>query len=258
MTGDAVQLDLRPARLPTRALATFVDLAVIVLILTVWSWVQEAVTGSGALVSGIGIVGSILGMLAYPITVETLTRGRTLGAFVLGLQVVRDDGGVVRFRHVLIRWLTFWFLDFAIWTGLAAGLICATVNRDGKRIGDLLAGTMVIRIRPPRGLGAAPDVDPELADWSSRLELSNVPDELMAAARTLVQRRDRMRAVPRTQLIEDVAHRIAARSTPAPPPGLDAEDFLAAVIAERRLRARTKLARVSDVPTAEQLPSGWR
>lgn len=185
VTGDAVQLDLRPARVPTRALATIVDLALIVIWGTVWSWVLDQVflTASSALTEGLGVLGWVIGALGYPIAVETLTRGRTVGALILGLRVVRDDGGVIRFRHVLIRWLTFWFLDFAVWTGLAAGLVCATVNSDGKRIGDLLAGTLVVRIRPPRGLAPAPDVDPELAAWSSRLELSNVPDDLMAAAR---------------------------------------------------------------------------
>jgi uncharacterized RDD family membrane protein YckC len=35
----------------------------------------------------------IVVFLVYPTTVETLTRGKSLGKLVLGLRVVRDDGG---------------------------------------------------------------------------------------------------------------------------------------------------------------------
>jgi uncharacterized RDD family membrane protein YckC len=83
----------------------------------------------------------------YLIAMETLTRGRTVGMFALGLRVVRGDGGAIRLRQALMRGLAFWGVDFAIWTGFCGGLICAAVNQQLKRLGDLMAGTIVIRTR---------------------------------------------------------------------------------------------------------------
>ena len=96
------------------------------------------------------IAGALLINFGYLIAMETLTRGRTVGAFALGLRVVRDDGGAIRFRQALLRGLAFWGVDFAIWTGFCGGLVCAAVNPMSKRFGDLMAGTIVIRTRTPR------------------------------------------------------------------------------------------------------------
>ena len=97
------------------------------------------------------------------IAMETLTRGRTVGAFALGLRVVRDDGGAIRFRQALLRGLAFWTVDFAPWTGVCGGLVCATVNPMSKRFGDLMAGTVVIRTRAPKAPEPIPAVPAALA-----------------------------------------------------------------------------------------------
>ena len=47
----------------------------------------------------------MLVFLGYPVAMETLTRGRTLGKMALGLRVVRDDGGPITFRQALVRGL---------------------------------------------------------------------------------------------------------------------------------------------------------
>lgn len=256
VTGNAVTLDLRLARLPSRALAALIDLSIVGVWMWAWAWVTARATNA-ARFEALDLLGLIIGALGYPIGCELATRGRTVGALALGLRVVRDDGGQITLRHVLIRWFSFYFVDFAPWTGLCGGIICATVNRDGKRIGDLLAGTVVVRARPPRPPLPVPELPEGLDDWASRLDLTRIPAEQVAAARNLVQRPDRMREQPRAELVRGLAATIARRTTPAPPPGLSPEDFLTAIVAVRRARARERL-RPAAVPTAEQLPSGWR
>src|SRR5690625_7837757 len=55
------------------------------------------------------LAGALINLLIFvtlvgvPTLVETLTRGRSLGKLALGLQIVRDDGGPIRFRHAFIR-----------------------------------------------------------------------------------------------------------------------------------------------------------
>ena len=258
VTGDAVLLDLRPARVPTRMLAVSIDLLIVAGAGYLWGYLVAQVGGSEARVTAVTIAGVLLINFGYLITMETLTRGRTVGAYALGLRVVRDDGGTIRFRQALMRGLTFWAVDFAIWTGFCAGLICAAVNPMSKRFGDLLAGTIVIRTRSPRTPDPIPPVPAELAAWAGQLELSRLPDELVTAARHLVQRSSGLSAYPRNQVSTELARQVAARTAPPPPAALPPLDFLAAVVAERRQRERNRLTPRQWVPTAEELPAGWR
>ena len=148
VTGEAVALELRPASFATRGLAVALDLAVmlaagilvgIVLGLTLPDVDEAAARAIGIL----ALVGVLVGL---PTTVETLTRGRSLGKLAAGLRVVRDDGGPVRLRHALVRALLAVF-EIIVTFGSVA-LITSLANVRGKRLGDLLAGTFV------RGSGA--------------------------------------------------------------------------------------------------------
>jgi uncharacterized RDD family membrane protein YckC len=258
VTGDAVLLDLRPARVPTRMLSAMIDVSLVIGASYLWGYVVSQVGGSPARQDAVTIAGALIVMFGYLITMETLTRGRTVGAYALGLRAVRDDGGAVRFRQALLRGIAFWAVDFAIWTGLCGGLVCAAINPQGKRFGDLLAGTMVIRTRPPRRPPALPAVPADLAPWAETLELSRLSDELITASRHLVQRYARLLAYPRVQLATDLARQVAGRTAPPPPRPLEPQDFLAVVIAERRRRETDRLRLRQRVPTAAELPTGWR
>lgn len=258
VTGDAVLLDLRPARVPTRMLSAMIDITLVAGAGYLWGYIVAQVGGSVARRDAVTLVGVLIVMFGYPIAMETLTRGRTVGSCALGLRAVRDDGGAVRFRHALLRGLTFWAVDFAIWTGFCGGLVCAAINPQGKRFGDLLAGTIVIRTRAPQQPPALPPVPADLVTWAESLELSRLLDEQVTASRHLVQRYSRLSAYPRGQLSGDLARQVAARTAPLPPRPLDPQVFLAVVIAERRRRETERLRSRQWVPTAAELPRGWR
>jgi uncharacterized RDD family membrane protein YckC len=257
VTGDAVLLDLRPARISTRALAVGIDLVLTLGATFGYGYIVSTIGGSAARVRAVTIAGALMINFGYPITMETLTRGRTVGKLALGLRMVRDDGGAIRFRQALLRGLAFWTVDFAIWTALCGGLICAAVNPMSKRIGDLMAGTIVIRTRAPRPPEPIPPVPPELEAWAAQLELSGLPDELVTASRHLVQRSGGLLPYPKQQVASDLARQVAARVAP-PPAGLPPLVFLAAVVAERRRREAGKIVHQQWVPAAEELPAGWR
>ena len=258
VTADAVLLDLRPARIPTRMLATVIDLALMAGASYLYGYIVTTIGGSPARVRAAGIAGTLLILFGYPIAMETLTRGRTVGALALGLRVVRDDGGAIRFRQALLRGLAFWAVDVSPFTGMCGGLVCAAVNARSKRFGDLLAGTIVIRTRSPRAPRAIPPVPSSLAAWAAQLELSGLPDELVTAARHLVQRHDDLLRFPQAQLTTDLARQVADRTAPPPPPGTEPYDFLVAIVAERRRREAARFANRQWVPGASDLPAGWR
>jgi hypothetical protein len=99
---------------------------------------------------------------------------------------------------------------------------------------------------------------PHLAEWASTLEMSRVTDEQFAAARMALQRDRLMRRGVRADLLGWLAHQVARRTAPPPPAAVPPEDFLAAVCAENRRRAGLRVMASQAVPTAEELPPGWR
>src|SRR5690348_8701257 len=98
VTGDAVVLDLRPARVPTRVLSKSIDLVLMGGAIALYNYVISAIGGSPARRDAVAVAGALIILFGYPIAMETITRGRTVGAYALGLRVVRDDGGAIRFR----------------------------------------------------------------------------------------------------------------------------------------------------------------
>jgi len=108
VTGEAVALDLRIAQLPSRLTAAVLDL---LLMVAAYGGLTAAVLYAGlsdadpALTAAVSLSLLVLVFLGYPVAMETLTRGRTLGKMALGLRVVRDDGGPIAFRQALVRGL---------------------------------------------------------------------------------------------------------------------------------------------------------
>ncbi|MCZ9345635.1 RDD family protein, partial [Streptomyces sp. TRM76130] len=107
MTGEAVALELRPAKLPSRALAVLLDLVATVAVYVAVTVALVFATASldEAAQTALSIAAFVLLLVGGPIAVETLSHGRSLGKLACGLRVVRDDGGPIRFRHALVRGL---------------------------------------------------------------------------------------------------------------------------------------------------------
>ncbi|PSK97913.1 putative RDD family membrane protein YckC [Haloactinopolyspora alba] len=237
VTGEAVPLELRRAKLPSRALSFTLDALLLaglaVGLLLLLGQVTPDVDQALAFALVIGSVVFVL--VIVPTTLETLTRGKSLGKLALGLRVVRDDGGPIRFRHALVRALAGVFADFVVTAGLGA-VLCSLLNPRDKRIGDVLAGTIVIRERIPTVDATPPAVHPRLTEWAASLELSRLPDGLAMSARSLLARAPQLAPDIRDRLATDLAAQVAQVVSPPPPPGTPASVYLAAVLGERRRR----------------------
>ncbi|MFI0357237.1 RDD family protein [Actinomadura sp. 9N407] len=243
VTGEAVALDIRVARLASRGCALLLDLFFQLMILNVLLYVVGMTTLIADEAWGVGL--SILVMVAvivgYPCAFETLSRGRTLGKLAVGLRVVADDGGPIRFRQALVRALA-GFLEFFVLYG-APALLTSLFNRRGKRLGDVFAGTVVIQERLPHSAlhGPVAVMPPQLAGWGRTLEVSMLSDELALTARQYLSRFWELRPEIRDGLGERIAERMLAVVSPPPPPGVRPEIFISAVLAERRRREEWRL-----------------
>jgi uncharacterized RDD family membrane protein YckC len=243
VTGEAVALDLRPAALPSRLLAGLLDALLQFLILLVFGALATAVSLdlSEAAASAIGIVVLITVLIVYPVTFETLLRGRTPGKAALGLRVVRDDGGPIGFRQALVRGLVGAVLERPGITFFTGAVVTSLLNDQGKRLGDLLAGTLVLRERVSVRGGAVAAMPPLLAGWAATLDLSTFPDELALAMRQFVSRADQLTEIAREELGGRLVKAVTEIVGPAPS-GAPGWAVLAAVLAERRRRDTERLS----------------
>ncbi|WP_406392977.1 RDD family protein [Streptomyces sp. NBC_00882] len=237
VTGEAVALELRPARLPSRALAVLIDLivAVVVYIAVTVALVAASASLDDAAQVALSIAVFLLVLVGGPIAVETLSHGRSLGKLAVGLRVVRDDGGPIRFRHALVRG-AIGVIEILMTFGVVA-CIASLVSARGRRLGDVFAGTLVVRERIPVGpSGFVPPPPPWLAGRFSGLDLSAVPDGLWLAIRQYLTRMHQLDPQIGWAMAERLASDLAAHTgTPAPqdvPPGA----YLAAVVQERQAR----------------------
>ena len=251
VTGEAVVLDLPCARFPTRALARIIDsLLQAAVLLAIFVIAAIALSGHSldtASLAAVFVTAIVLVIVGYPVAMETLSRGRTVGKMALGLQVVSDDGGPVRFRQALVRGLAGAVECWALF-GVPA-LITSMVSARGKRLGDVFAGTFVMRVRAPRAVtGAFTQIDPALRPWAGSLDLSGLPDSLAASASSYLSRYGQLDARMRDHLGMQLAAGVAARVSPPPPPGVPPAVFLHTVLGERRNRDLARMAASAPRP----------
>ncbi|GGM05519.1 membrane protein [Streptomyces fumigatiscleroticus] len=237
VTGEAVALELRPARLPSRALAVLLDMVVAVAVYIAVTIALVAFTSSldDAARTAVSIVTFVLVLVGAPIAVETLSHGRSLGKMTCGLRVVRDDGGPIRFRHALVRG-TIGVVEILMTFGVVA-CIASLVSARGRRLGDVFAGTLVVRERVPAARsGFLPPPPPWLAGRFSGLDLSAVPDELWLAVRQYLTRMHQLDPRVGWAMAKRLATDIAVRTGAPAPQGVPPAAYLAAVLQERQVR----------------------
>lgn len=251
VTGDAVVLDVQIAQLPVRAVGALIDICIVVVgyLVGLTLWATTVTRFDEALSAAILIIFTVLVIVGYPVTIETATRGRSVGKMVMGLRVVSDDGGPERFRQALFRALA-GFVEIWMFFGGPA-VICSLASPKGKRIGDLFAGTVVISERGPK-LAPPPVMPPALAWWASTLELSGLGPEQAELARQFLGRAAQLDPAIRDQMAYRIAGEVVVRISPPPPPGVPPQYVLAAVLAERH---RRELARLRPAGPPQAYPS---
>ncbi|MGW3958722.1 RDD family protein [Amycolatopsis sp. NPDC005003] len=248
VTGEAVVLDLRVAKLASRALAMALDVLVQFSLLVGVAMVLSIAlpVGDESLFLALLLVLTVLTTVGYPVVFETLSRGRSLGKMAVGLRVVRVDGGPIRFRHALVRGLAGFVVDFwALGLFGAVAVIVSLCSSDGRRVGDFLAGTLVIRDRVPDGGASAAVIamPPGLEGWASQLDLTRLPDGLALSSRQFLARFRELSPEASHALGWGLAQEVGdALGTPVPP-GVPPWAFLAAVLAERRNRDHARAVR---------------
>ncbi|MDX1420031.1 MAG: RDD family protein [Rubricoccaceae bacterium] len=146
-TAQNVDLAFATAGLGDRLLAWLVDLVVLAAYVVLLSQFSFGGRGGPTL-----FVVLLLPVLLYHLLFEVFFEGQSPGKRLLKLRVARLDGAQPTLAQYLLRWLLRW-VDVTLSSGLVA-VVAIGATRHGQRLGDLAAGTTVVRLRRRVGLDA--------------------------------------------------------------------------------------------------------
>ncbi|MGW5386760.1 RDD family protein [Nocardia sp. NPDC003963] len=240
-TGEAVAIELPVARIPTRAAAFVLDLLLqAVLGVALFTGALLLVRGddSNPWFSTLTLVSLVAVLVGYPVAFETLLHGATPGKLALGLRVVRADGGPVDFRHALTRGLTGAIVDFWM-LGLfgVIAVVSSLCSPHARRVGDVLAGTVVVHIQQRLSIPALAVPPVRLTGWSAELDLTDLPEDLALAVRQYLTRINALTPAAQYELGHALVAAVCARLRVVPPAGFPPVQILGSVVAERQRRA---------------------
>lgn len=138
-TTQNVAIDYEIASLGDRIIATLIDMLIIVgyYILAIFVFMKMVP-------SYITLIIMVLPVLFYPLLCEVFMNGQSFGKRTRAIKVIRIDGKQPTFGNYLMRWLL--GLIEVNFYGLIA-MITIAINGKGQRLGDIAAGTSVIKLK---------------------------------------------------------------------------------------------------------------
>jgi uncharacterized RDD family membrane protein YckC len=161
---------------------------------------------------------SILGIpwLLYAVLFEIFMNGQTPGKRALNIQVIRLNGTPATIGDYILRWI-FALIDFGILSG-AIAVILITAGGRGQRLGDLVAGTSVVKLIEQKEITAseifvAPDVTYE-PTFIQAIQLTEKDIEIIQ--RALEVNRDHGNPKPMLAVVEKIKAQLGIQ-TDLPP-----------------------------------------
>jgi uncharacterized RDD family membrane protein YckC/uncharacterized membrane protein SpoIIM required for sporulation len=234
-TPERVAFSLSVAGLGARALACLLDLLLIFLAwvtgLLLYSVSGDLYTEAKAL-SFAGQVLAVVGVLAagwgWDVAWEVLWRGQTPGKRALGLRVVCTDGSPVGPIESVVRNA---LRAVELPLGYAPGVLLVALSPRRQRLGDLVAGTLVVQERT-YDLGRYGPPAAAVARWSG---LAGRPAPLLSAEEfdrlvDFLRRRPELDPAPRERIAAQAGAALAARAGLAAHPPAEAEGLLEALV----------------------------
>jgi uncharacterized RDD family membrane protein YckC len=222
-TPEQIDVQLEVAGLGSRFVAQLIDwlfkwgilLGVSLLVLVLLTVLEVPLLGGGVHVALLALLVALYYafLLGFDIYFEVRHNGQTPGKRVAGIRVVREGGGPVDFQAACVRNL----LGMADFLPLfyMLGSVLILLNRRGQRLGDLAAGTIVLR---ERSLAAPREVKDEVAELASE-EFVFTAEQLAACSggdrevlRSFFERRPQLEHSAREQLAVRLAATFCAKT----------------------------------------------
>jgi uncharacterized RDD family membrane protein YckC len=231
-TPEGIDLHLSLAGLGSRFSAALVDLLIqgLLWIGVTVVWVAFGILRGWGLFAYTIIVFVVIA--AYNTLFEVLASGRTPGKRLNGLRVVRVGGFPIGFLSSAIRNML--RLVDMLPTAYLVGCVTILVTQHNQRLGDLAAGTLVVRERKATSTLPAPRplvTEAAYPTW----DVSTITSSELQTVRQFLERRDSIAPQARLQLAYTLAERLRPKVGGAPA-DLRGESFLEAVFAAKSTR----------------------
>jgi uncharacterized RDD family membrane protein YckC len=232
-TPEGVPLELTLAGVGSRCSSALIDYIFQTIILVALALVLRygagVSPGASAVSGAFFVVGFFLVFWGYDVAFEVLNSGRTPGKAMNGLRVVRESGAPVTFGTSAVR-NVIRIIDLLPGTYLV-GITAILVTRRNQRVGDLAAGTLVIREH--REL--PPEVRFSYLVEAPAWDTSAVNQQDVDAVAAFLSRRDELAAGARSQIAAELAARLRPKVGGATGRD-DNEMFLQRLLAAKRGR----------------------
>ncbi|MHB2020829.1 MAG: RDD family protein [Candidatus Xenobia bacterium] len=222
LTPENLEVTYRVAGLGTRALAWLIDALVLAVVLSLLQQIFNMMAfGQKFDIWLQAILASLAFVIinCYFIFCEHKMGGQTPGKRAMNLRVIRSGGYPLRFSDSLVRNL----LRNVDWLPAlyGAGTLCMLLTHENRRLGDLAAGTYVIKEEPP--LPAANDVP---APRDRYPEVVRLRGEEIDLVRLFFQRLPFLDHRHRADLGYRLAEYLAGRLEMRVPPDRSSEGYL--------------------------------
>jgi uncharacterized RDD family membrane protein YckC len=206
---------------------------------------------SGLWMAAIVTLGSFALYNGYFILFEWLLNGQTPGKRVLHIRVIKDGGYALRFFDTLLRNLLRAVDFLPLFYGV--GLTSILLTRESQRLGDLVAGTLVVYQEPVQTESLLPDL-PAAEEFEAPLpaaQLAAIPSDAIALAGQYLNARGELAPRPRQEIAAELVDIIRETSGLEPRPAQSVESFLAAIVRQ----SSPALPWSSPAQAAVELPS---
>ncbi len=146
-TTQNIDIEYEIGGLGERILARLIDYGIFIPFLIAVTFLTAYLSSmiAGAYLIALGVL-----FVFYDLLCEVFFNGQSAGKRIMKIKVISLDGARPKLSQYLLRWL-FRLVDFGITGGLAA-LLSAAISEKGQRIGDIVAGTAIIKTTPRTGL----------------------------------------------------------------------------------------------------------
>jgi len=241
-TPEHVEVRLELAGVGSRMAAAILDSILLYVSLLVLALVGSDVFGGGLGTAGSWFLAVIIllfyGLIwGYFAAFEAWNGGRTPGKQALGIRVVMDTGRPVTVGAAVVRNLVRLLDCYFPFLPILPALLLMFMNKSNKRLGDMAAGTIVVRDRPTDWVLGAVTV-PAPGD---REELETGPpelseDEFRLLDRFLARMSD-LDAIVQVRMTTELARRFEGK---IPRRSADVQAYLVQVFAEEQRKRRSR------------------
>lgn len=141
LSSQDVRITQQPASIAARLMALLVDGGIVLFVYFMYFELNVYVLFESESTVLIAILLFFLPLM-YPLIAEVSTGGQTVGKQLVNTRVVTLEGGGPKLSSFILRWM---LLPFDLFMAMGLGELCVFFTKRQQRLGDLAAGTWVVR-----------------------------------------------------------------------------------------------------------------